>query len=108
MFEHTIEQKIREAQSRGEFENLPGSGQPLQFEDQSDVPPESRMAYRLLKNAGYVPEDIQLRKDLYALQALIEETPLTEIDSRRRLLAQLDQDRARYYTALERSRRRPD
>jgi hypothetical protein len=46
-----IEQKIREAMRQGEFDNLPGSGQPLHLEDDSHLPDDLRLAYKILKNA---------------------------------------------------------
>lgn len=48
------EQKIREAIEQGLFNNLPGAGSPLQLDDLSHLPPESRMAYTILKNSGYL------------------------------------------------------
>ncbi len=48
------EQKILEAQQEGAFDNLPGTGKPLELEDTSHIPEELRMAYTLLKNAGYI------------------------------------------------------
>ena len=50
------EQRIREACERGAFDSLPGAGKPLELEDDSHIPEDLRMAYKLLKNAGYVPE----------------------------------------------------
>lgn len=47
------EEKIREAIKEGAFDNLPGAGKPLVLEDDSHIPPEFRMAYKILKNAGY-------------------------------------------------------
>ncbi|MDI5568641.1 DUF1992 domain-containing protein, partial [Salmonella enterica subsp. enterica serovar Kentucky] len=42
---------IIEAQRKGEFDNLPGRGEPLILDDDSHVPAELRAGYRLLKNA---------------------------------------------------------
>lgn len=52
------EQRILEAMERGEFDNLPGKGKPLDLEDDANVPEDLRMAYKLLKNAGYAPEEL--------------------------------------------------
>ena len=51
------EQRIREALDRGEFDNLPGAGRPLELEDDSDVPEDLRMACKVLRNAGYLSSD---------------------------------------------------
>lgn len=106
MFEHVIEQKILEAQRKGEFDNLPGMGEPQHLDDDSDIPEESRMAYRILRNAGMVPEEVQLRKELIDLQKLIDEESADQPDRRRTLLAKFNETEARYQAALERRRRR--
>ncbi|GFK95354.1 hypothetical protein NNJEOMEG_03216 [Fundidesulfovibrio magnetotacticus] len=51
------EERIRQAMERGEFEDLPGRGMPLDVDDAAHVPPELRMAWRLLKNGGYLEEE---------------------------------------------------
>jgi hypothetical protein len=66
-----IEQKIREAMQRGEFDNLPGSGQPLQLEDDSHLPDDLRIAYKILKNADCLPPEVQLRKDIRKTEDLL-------------------------------------
>ena len=70
-FTHIIEEKIRRAYDDGEFENLPGFGKPLILEDFSGIPEELRMAYRLLKNAGYSEEENKIRKEMMTIEDLI-------------------------------------
>ncbi len=70
-FEIIAEQRIREAIERGEFDGLPGAGQPLRLDDDSMVPPELRVAYRILKNAGCLPPELELRKEIVTLRELI-------------------------------------
>ena len=53
------EARIGEAVARGEFRDLPGAGKPLPEEGLSAVPEELRAAYRVLKNAGYLPPEAQ-------------------------------------------------
>ena len=43
-----VEKYIKEASARGEFENLSGKGKPLVLDDDSAVPAELRVAYRIL------------------------------------------------------------
>lgn len=66
------EQAILDAQRRGEFDNLHGQGHPLPPEDGPAVPEHLRMAYTVLKNAGYVPEEIQTQKDIRSLLECLE------------------------------------
>jgi Domain of unknown function (DUF1992) len=68
MFDDLVERRIREAQQRGEFSGLPGEGKPLTLEDDRLVPEELRVAYRILKNAGFVPPEVD---QLNSIQALI-------------------------------------
>lgn len=51
------EERIRAALAEGAFDNLPGAGKPLCLEDDAHLPPESRMAYKILKNSGYIADD---------------------------------------------------
>jgi hypothetical protein len=65
-----VEQRINEAASRGAFNDLPGAGKPLEFDDDLLVPEEVRVANRILKNAGFVPPAVE---QLLALRGLQEE-----------------------------------
>lgn len=67
------EQKIRAAQERGELDNLPGEGRPLVLDDDSAVPAELRAGYRLLKNAGFLPAELEQLKQIRQLEALLPE-----------------------------------
>jgi len=71
LIDKLAEQKITEAIGRGELDNLPGARKPLHLEDDTLVPEELRAGYRLLKNAGYLPADLHLRKEIGSVEALI-------------------------------------
>lgn len=68
---HIAEARIRDAMARGDFDDLPGRGKPLELEDLSRVPEELRAGYILLKNAGFAPEELELRKDVLELRDLL-------------------------------------
>jgi Domain of unknown function (DUF1992) len=53
------ERKIAEAIERGEFDDLPGAGQPLDLTEDPYVPEDQRMANRILRNAGYAPREVE-------------------------------------------------
>jgi hypothetical protein len=72
IIEKIAEEKIKEAVARGEFENLPGVGKPLAFDDDTWVPEDQRLAYRVLKNAGCIPPELELRKEISGLRELID------------------------------------
>lgn len=65
------EQKIAEAAREGQFDNLPGAGAPLDLEEDKLIPEDLRMAYRILKNAGYVPPEISALHEVAELEALV-------------------------------------
>ncbi|GAV23503.1 DnaJ family domain-containing protein [Carboxydothermus pertinax] len=69
---YLAEEKILEAQKNGVFDNLPGKGQKIIPEDLSMLPEELRAGYIILKNAGVLPEELQLKKELLTLQNLID------------------------------------
>jgi hypothetical protein len=72
ILEVIAENKIREAMRKGELDNLPCKGKPLKLDNLSHVPEELRAAYTILKNAGVLPEELQLRKEIVSLQKLID------------------------------------
>jgi hypothetical protein len=71
IFDLIAEQRLAEAIARGEFDNLPGAGRPVELDDDSLVAPELRVAYRLLRNAGYVPEEVRLLGELRSAEQLL-------------------------------------
>ena len=86
------ETRIREALERGELRGLPGEGRPLALEDDSMIPEELRAAYRLLKNAGFLPPELQLRRELREAEQLLRQLPESE-RSRARARLELLQSR---------------
>lgn len=73
ILEELAERAIQEAQQRGEFEGLSGQGQPLPQESDPFMPETLRMAYKMLKNAGYVPEEIQAQREIRSLIECLEQ-----------------------------------
>lgn len=98
--EQLAERRIREAMARGELDDLPGAGRPLELEeDEPWVAPELRMAYRILKNAGYLPEAVRLRREISEVGQLLAEARCEQERGRlagrlRLLLERLGEERA--------------
>jgi len=59
-FQKNVDEKIREAIARGEFDHLPGKGKPLNLEAYFATPEHLRMGYSILKNADIIPEEMEL------------------------------------------------
>ena len=70
MLDFLAEQRIAEAIANGELDALPGEGRPLELEDDALVPEELRLAYRMLKNAGFVPPEVQTLNEIAELERL--------------------------------------
>ena len=88
------DEKIREAQLRGDFDNLPGKGKPLPPDDAAFVPDDLRGAFKMLKNAGLLPEEMQLRKDMLTLSDLL--AVCRDEPERKRLQSELSAKKLRF------------
>lgn len=75
IFRSIAEERIREDMEKGGFDNLPGKGRRLELEDDSMVPEDLRMAYKVLKNAGFAPPELEDRKELVTILDLLENSP---------------------------------
>jgi hypothetical protein len=74
-FQKIIEKRIKEAQERGEFDDLPGRGEPLKIEDDSHIPEDLRLAYKILKNADCLPPELELKKEIRQIEDMLEHIP---------------------------------
>lgn len=75
IFDILADQCIRDAIRRGEFDNLPGAGRPLDLTEDPFVTAEQRMVNKILKNAGLTPPEIDLRKRIASLRGEIADQP---------------------------------
>src|SRR3954454_107881 len=75
IFARIAEAKIQDAMERGDFDGLAGRGRPLRLDDMSGVPPHLRMGYRVLRNAGVAPPEVELRREVYRLDREIGAPP---------------------------------
>lgn len=87
LIDQLAEARILEAMQRGEFDDLPGTGKPLRLEDDRLVPEELRTAYRILKNAGYIPPELGMRRQISELAQLLGTVDDLEVkkDTRKRM-----------------------
>jgi len=70
LFDLLAEQRIQEAIARGELDDLPGAGRPLALDDDRLVPEDLRVVYRILKNAGYLPPEVETLHEIAELERL--------------------------------------
>ena len=88
-YERLVDKLIRESMERGEFDDLAGTGEPIDLTENPFVPEDLRTTHRLLRNAGFAPAWIEERKDIDAsfIEAKATLTRAREIYSREGQLA---------------------
>ena len=70
-FERIVEERIRRAQQKGDFQNLDGRGLPIEFADDRHIPEDLRLAFKILKNADCLPAEIELKKEIERTEDLL-------------------------------------
>jgi hypothetical protein len=81
-FEDLVEQRIKQAQEKGEFDNLKGANKPLKFEDEH-IPQELRLSHKILKNAGFLPPEVELKKKISQTEQLLDEANIDTPEKRK-------------------------
>jgi hypothetical protein len=102
--EKLIDQMIRGAIAEGEFDDLEGTGKPLDLSSYFATPEDFRAGHSVLKNAGVIPEEMQLLKEAHTLRQELERCE--QEDDRRKLKKRLDEMMLRYNLLRERQGRR--
>ncbi len=87
-FERIVEERIARAQREGLFDDLPGAGKPLEFPADDHIAEDLRLPYKILKNAGCLPPEIELRKQIEQTAQLLAGMP--EEAERHRTLMKLN------------------
>ncbi len=102
-FEKAVETIIREAQERGDFDNLKGKGQPIDLDAYFETPEDLRLAYSALKNAGLVSPEIELLQEIAALKERLVST--YEETQRNKIKKILHNKQLEFNILLERQKR---
>ena len=100
--ENAIEDKIREAIERGDFDHLAGKGKPLDLDAYFATPEDLRLAYSMLKSNQFVPEEVEVMKEISTLKERLDET--TDDNQRQKLSAKLNERRLALRILLDRRR----
>ena len=102
-FDKLVESMIKEAQERGEFDNLPGKGKPIDLTAYFDTPEDVRMAQSVLKNAGMTSREVDLLKEIaelkQALAGVVDEKKKLEIQK------EIEKRQIEFSLMMERQRR---
>src|SRR5262249_43904360 len=87
-FNRIVEERIQKAREEGVFDNLPGKGKPLILEDDSSIPDDLRLTFKILKNSNCLPIEMENRKEIFNLRQLLNAT--IDADTRRELRRELN------------------
>jgi Domain of unknown function (DUF1992) len=78
LLEDHIGRALAESQKSGELAQAPSYGKPLQLHDgYEQTPADLRMGYKILKDAGVLPPEVQLMRDIEALRLSLQDAPDT-------------------------------
>ena len=102
-FERIVEAMIKDAMERGEFDNLPGKGKPIDLSEYFETPEEVRLANSVLKSAGMTSREVDLLREIAELKqmlaALLDEKKKQEIER------QIQQKQVEFSLMMERQKR---
>jgi Domain of unknown function (DUF1992) len=99
-----IEEVIQKWLAENPNERLPGTGEPLDLDEYFRWPEDLRLAYSLLKNSGYVPEEVELLREISALKRRLAES--TDQISQKDLQRRIQEQEVALNIKLERHRRK--
>jgi hypothetical protein len=102
-FDRIVEAIIQEAMARGEFENLPGQGRPIDLTEYFNTPEDVRVAQAMLKNAGMAPVEVELLQEIVALKRLL--SVVTDEEKRADYRKSLVDKQLQFNLLLERRKR---
>lgn len=104
-FHKNADEKIKEAIAKGEFDNLPDKGRPLDLDAYFATPEHLRMGYSLLKNANIIPEEIELLKQIEDLKESLDSC--TSQIEKGAIQRQLSEKTTNFNMRMEGYRRKP-
>src|SRR5262245_23726290 len=105
LFRKSVDEKIQEAIARGEFDNLPGKGKPLDLDAYFATPEHLRMGYSILKSAEIIPEEMELLRQIGSLEKLLQSCT-GEVETRA-LRQQLSEKITSFHMRMEHNRKKP-
>jgi DnaJ-like protein len=104
-FKKSVDEKIEEAIAKGEFDNLPGKGKPLDLDAYFATPEHLRMGYSVLKSADIIPEEMELLREIECLKKSLDSC--TNQAKKKALRQQLSEKLTNLNMRLEHNRKAP-
>ncbi len=102
-FDKLVEAMIKEAQERGEFDNLPGKGKPIDLTAYFDTPEDIRVAQSVLKNAGMTSREVDLLKEIAGLKQIL--SGLLDEKKKKEIQKEIEKKQIEFSLMMESQRR---
>lgn len=99
-----VEELIKKAQERGEFDNLPGKGKPIDLTEYFETPEEIRVVRSLLKNAGMTSPEAELLNEIVRLRQLL--ASMTDEKRKAEIQKQIQEKQIEFHLRIERRGKR--
>lgn len=93
-----IDEIIRQAMQRGDFDNLPNKGKKLNLDEYFEMPEDIRVGYTMLKGADFVPVEVELLKEIAALEESLKNA---QADQQEKIRKEIREKRLKYNLLLE-------
>ena len=98
-----VEEMIKKAQERGEFDNLPGKGKPIDLTEYFEMPEDVRVAQSVLKNAGMKSREVDLLKEIAELRQAL--TKVVNEKKKQEIQKQIQEKQIEFSLMLERQKK---
>jgi hypothetical protein len=102
-FDRIVEALIKEAMERGEFDNLPGKGKPIDLTEYFETPEDVRLANSVLKNAGMTSREVDLLREIEELKQILAAT--LDEKKKQEIEKQIRQKQVEFSLMMERQKR---
>lgn len=102
-FDRIVEALIKDAMERGEFDNLPGKGKPIDLTEYFDTPEEVRLANSMLRNAGMTAREVDLLKEIAELKRV--QAAVRDEKKKHEITKQIQQKQVEFSLMMERQKR---
>ena len=103
-FQKNVDEKIKEAIAKGEFDNLTGKRKPLDLDAYFATPEHLRMGYSILKSADVIPEEMELLRQIESLKKSLESSA-TQVE-KKALRQQLSEKLTNFNMRIEHNRKK--
>ena len=98
-----VEEMIKKAQARGEFDNLPGRGKPIDLTEYFEMPEDVRVAQTMLKNAGMTLREVDLLKEIAGLKQILAK--IVDEKKKQEIQKQIQEKQIEFSLMLERQKK---